>query len=70
MNEIKVVKFGGDVKTVIYENGETVLDVLAHAGINLEKSTEVRFNGKTVELNSQITQNGTLIVSERVRGGI
>jgi hypothetical protein len=69
VSELKVVKIGGDVKTIQLNEGDTIMDVLTRAGIGLEKSEEVRLNNKKVDTTSVITETGTLVISQLVQGG-
>ena len=67
--EVKVGRVGDEVKTILLESGATVEEALDAAGFNYGEGQRLRFKGETVELETELTENGTLIISGQIKGG-
>lgn len=67
--EVKVAVLGGDEAEVEVEEGATVEDVLEEAGISLDKSEQVRVNGESVDLESEVEEGTNLTIVSQPKGG-
>lgn len=67
--EVKVAVLGGEEAEVDVPQGATVEDVLEEAGISLDKSEQVRVNGESVDLESEVEEGTNLTIVSQPKGG-
>ncbi|MFH1211476.1 MAG: MoaD/ThiS family protein [Candidatus Woesearchaeota archaeon] len=66
---VKVGKLGESVQEYSLTNGETVADLLAMAGIELENE-ELQRNGQRVELDTVLENGDIVMVVPKVAGAL
>lgn len=67
---IKVGRVGDEVKEFAFDGPVLVDEVLERAGINWGEGQRLRFKGETVTVDDELTEDGTLIVSGQIKGGL
>lgn len=67
---VKVGRVGDEVKEYAFDKPVSVEEVLETAGINYGDGQRLRFKGETVTLDDEINEDGTLIVSGQIKGGL
>lgn len=65
---VKVGKMPGTIQEVAVEKGTSVADVFELAGVTVEEGFEVRYNGNTVDMEEVVEEEGTLLLTKKVKG--
>lgn len=68
MLTLKIGRFPGRINEYAVENGITVADALRMAEIEVDSESDVKFNTNRVTTSDTIDENGTLIVTKRIKG--
>lgn len=70
MTTIKIGKFPGTLNEFALEDGTTVKDALAMAGIEAGAEQEVKLDGTTVSMNDIVDGGSLLLVTKRLKGAV
>lgn len=68
MLTLKIGRFPGRINEYVVENGITVADALRMAEIEVDSESDVKFNTNRVTTSDTIDENGTLVVTKRIKG--
>lgn len=69
MLNLQVGVFPGRVETFVVENGSTVKEVLAIAGLTPEAEQDIKVDGVIMGLDDTISDNARLVLlSKRIKG--
>ena len=68
MLTLKIGRFPGRIESYVCEDGITVADALKMAEIEVNNESEIKFNSAVATLDETINEDGTLIVTKRIKG--
>jgi len=68
MTTIKIGTFPGELKEYVVENGTTVAEALALAGLTVGAEQEVKLDGEVVSTSDVVDGGSLLLVTKRLKG--
>ena len=67
--EVKVARTGGEVKAFLLEEGASVEEALEASGVSYDKNDRIRVNGKSAELEDELSDGDIVTLAGKIKGG-